>query len=233
MTPRLEGITRMKRLLGTFALACVATVLAASITPAALAGSLNPSGLSSPSASAAPISTLPSVVYTSTNHFKADGVSHEFIYPKTCSDGLSGCYVKITVTGLKFTRPQIQDLGNSHPYDPPNYEDVTDDYVTCTGWLGQCYNYTEAKLRSEFEFIDGDIESVYDQTQYCGAAGWNCQGLAGTYVQWDPIGGNTVLSGYGGQVYNSSGGSQTKYANTIMYGNGTYDFSNTCGGYLC
>lgn len=191
-----------------------------------------------PHALAAPASAQPPlVVYRGNMRFKADGVAHRFTYPILCGNGKPGCFVQITVTGRKVSVAHGADSTTVTPYDPPEYYDVTDDYKTCTGAFRNCnWGFTEAKLYSRFEILDGSVDDVLNSQRWCGAQNWYCVTPLGPIdIFYDPQGAGSGESRYGPQVYNDTGGggSQTKYAAIIMYGNGTYTFNNSCAGYLC
>lgn len=184
----------------------------------------------------------PTRIYTTAETFQADGTVHQFTYPIVCSDGTSGCYVKITVTGTRVTNPSAIPTGMRIPgiaVSPQDiaYYHVVDDYVTCTGGFGQCSGgYTEAKNDVYFEVISGDVSDVYNQQRYCGAYTWTCEGVGPGFTTYGYAGPGSALSGYGPQLYNTTlngAGSQTKYADIVMYQGGTYTYKNTCTGYLC
>jgi hypothetical protein len=110
-------------------------------------------------------------------------------------------------------------------------ETITNDYVTCTAWLGDCNDYTEAQLVSTDYYNGVDPPYNGSMSQYCGAAGWTCQGIAGVSNQaWN---GSYEQDTYGPQLYNSNDGSQSKYARTQVHLDGSYTFYNTCVGWSC
>lgn len=185
-------------------------------------------------AMASPSSNHPkTVVYSNASLLRPDGVVHLFYYPKMCSNGRQGCYVKITVVATIVKDIHGVHPGASQPYDPGYDETVTDDYVTCTGIFGNCIQFTEAKLTSTYTIHDGSVVSWFDQYRYCGANGWTCQGVAGIFNEQNYAGVGSILTGYGPQLYNGINSSQTKYARIVMQGGGNYYFINTCAGYLC
>lgn len=95
-------------------------------------------------------SVLPNgtVTYTPNVWLKPDGKVHRWRYNIQCADGLSGCFVLITASNTPGTPGKVSSglSPNSCGLScQTNYETLTNDYVTCTGFFGSCGAYTEAK----------------------------------------------------------------------------------------
>lgn len=182
----------------------------------------------------------PTQAYTPGQWFRPDGLSHQFRYEHPCSAALAAkspnCRVTVLITMTAVIRTTSSPATQSGvvAYDYPYMsETITNDYKTCTAWFGTCGQYTEAKLVST-DYYDG-ASNAYNEgmTYYCGAAAWNCQGLAGTSNQAYDRDLEYEQDTAGPQLYNSSSGSQTKYARTRVHPDGSYTFYNTCAGFLC
>lgn len=187
-------------------------------------------------AHAAAASTLPHRSYSPGQWLQADGVAHTFVYDQPCAaTAAKGCVVHTVITVTATRIP-----AKTHVVTPqdnwwaPQYETITDDYVTCTGPFAACSYYTEARLTSNFEYnSSGNINPVsVSKQQYCGGSNWSCQGIAGTKSY--PWNGSYAEDDYGPQQYLGQGGlSQSKWAviRVDLYGN--FSFHNMCTGSLC